>query len=91
MEVLFYVKEKQGEKAIPLGFYFPVLQSSRGASSLVTDYGFMPETKAEIIPEAYMIQDPWTKLLRSSLNHPKGRNWLAYPQLRVIEMEQALR
>jgi hypothetical protein len=31
----------------------------------------MPVTKAEIIPEAYMIQDPWTKTVKVKSESPK--------------------
>ncbi|HCM11957.1 MAG TPA: hypothetical protein DHW85_02075 [Lachnospiraceae bacterium] len=83
-------RKKQGEKAIPAGFCFPPcsLTGAQAPWLHLLDYGYMPETKAEILPEAYMIQEPWTKLLRSSLKHPNGRNWLTCLQLSVIEMEQ---
>jgi hypothetical protein len=85
-----YRREKQGERDIPDGFHFPPasLTAEQAPWLHLLDYGYMPETKADLVPEAYMIQEPWTKLLRESLQHPKGKNWLTYLQLSVIEIEQ---
>jgi hypothetical protein len=83
-------REKTKEKAIPAGFNFPQCSLTKEQAPWLhlLEYGYMPETKVEILPESYMIQDSWAKLLRESLVHPRGKNWLTYLQLSVMEIEQ---
>ena len=83
-------RKKQGERDIPVGFHFPScsLTSAQTPWLHLLENGFMPETKVELVPEAYMTQEPWTKLLGESLVHPRGRNWLTYLHLSVIEIEK---
>ncbi|HHV12486.1 MAG TPA: DUF5107 domain-containing protein [Clostridiales bacterium] len=85
-----YRREKQGDKAVPAGFHFPPgsMTGEQAPWLHLLDYGYMPETGAELVPEAYMTREPWKELLRQSLDHLKGRNWLACLQLSVMELEQ---
>lgn len=85
-----YRRKKQCEKKIPDGFYFPSssLTSAQAPWLHLLDYGYIPETKVDVLPETYMIQESWTKLLRESLLHPKGKHWFTYLQLSVVEIEQ---
>ncbi len=83
-------REKTKEKAIPLGFNFPLCSLTKEQAPWLhlLEYGYMPETKVEMLPEAYMLQDSWAKLLRESLSHPRGENWLTYLQLSIMELER---
>ncbi|MGF7142993.1 hypothetical protein HNQ56_001415 [Anaerotaenia torta] len=85
-----YRREKQGEKAIPAGFYFPPgsLTKEQAPWLHLLDYGYMPETKAELVPESYMTQESWKELLKLSLERPEGKNWLTFLQLSVMELEE---
>ncbi len=85
-----YRREKQGEKEIPAGFYFPIssLTEAQAPWLHLLDCGYMPETGVEQVPEAYMTQESWRELLRLSLEHPGGKNWLTYLQLSVMALEQ---
>ncbi len=83
-------REKFGEKPIPSGFYFPLssLTAAQSPWLHLLHYGYMPESEIDSLPKAYMIKEPYKKLLEESIKQPAGNHWLTYLHLSIIYMEE---
>lgn len=85
-----YRRKKQNDKDIPAGFLFPPSSFTKGQASWLhlLEYGYMPDTKLETLPESFMTQQPWELLLKESLQHKNGKNWITYLHLSIMYLEQ---